>query len=135
MRSLLLALGLAACAASPPPATDLPPLGTALVCNADTDAEVSAAGARTDDGQLSVPLALTLPAGEGPGELCIATGCYEAAVMRTPLSRTRDWAARIESASDGVVTVSDDRRRFEFSQARADGAAIVWSGTCAPAGS
>lgn len=136
IRPLAIALFLSACAAVPP-AAELPPLGVALACNAEVDFDIDAYGRRTDDGQLSLPVALTLPAGDAPGSFCMATGCEPATVTRVALSRTPDWAARIDTdgVDRGVVTLSPDRSRFEFTQPTDAGGVQVWTGPCAPAGS
>lgn len=136
LRPILLALSLAACAATPP-APELPPLGVALSCNADDQREIDQEGARTIDGEVTIPVALVLPAGNGPAELCMATGCEPTVVTRVPLSRTPDWAARLQTGGDdrGVVTLSADRSQFELTQPRGDGGVRIWTGQCAPAGS
>ncbi|MET0183293.1 MAG: hypothetical protein ABW199_10440 [Caulobacterales bacterium] len=133
MRSLLLVLFIAACA-SAVPSGELPPLGVALSCNAEREEVCGAGGCQPADASVPVltPVSISLPAGDGGAEVCVATGCSDARVTRVPLSRTPDWAARLEPEAGmaGVVTVSNDRRRFEYTHAGENGAVSRWSGAC-----
>lgn len=138
MRSLVLALALAACASATSPADDLAPLGVTLACNAEEDYLLHADGRREGEpGQTLFPVAVTLPAAGAAGTFCIATGCEPARIERVALSRTPEWAARVWTGDidRGVVTVSDARTNFVLTNPEDDGAVRVWAGSCAPAGS
>lgn len=138
MRALVLALLVAACA-SAAPSDELAPLGVALSCNAETEEICTENGCRPAEAGIAIatPVSISLPADTGPARFCIATGCSDARVVRVPLSRTPDWAARIEPEDGmaGIVTVSDDRRSFEYAHTSGAGVSTRWKGACAPAGS
>ncbi len=143
MRLLLLALALAACASPTPHTAETAPglaaLGVTLSCNAEEDHVIDAQGRAFDeDGQLTLPVAITLPAFSDAGRFCMAAGCGPAVITRVPLSRTPNWAARITTdggADRGVITVSDDRSSFELTDPDESGRVRVWTGSCAPSGS
>jgi hypothetical protein len=129
---------LAGCATAP--LSQMQPLSTPLVCDAERDLSCDASGAcaPVEAGvTLSVPVSISIPAGEGEGQFCIATGCHPARFARVPLNRTPNWAARVVSDAnheEGLLTLAPDRQSFQFTRHDA-GAHTEWTGLCHPAGS
>lgn len=136
LRSLLLTLALAGCAASQP--VYAPPLGVALNCRADVAMTCPRLGCQTPGPQSPSRVELILPSQGEIGRYCIAGTCQEARVRPT-MTRALGWTANVSvgpglSRLVGEVEVRSERQSFVLRQPNA-GLLYVWSGLCTPSGS